>query len=217
MCKVMESTYPGLNVTDIGNAAKGKSTAEVTKMWVDTASYILRASVGGTGSSKKADKRAASSTKPLWNVKQLAVGQHFSCISYLRVDAIDGDKVTVKNQLGGAWFISKDLLERDCWSGDHYDKEVKCTMKQLAEVLDSSRDTIFKVGFKKKLDAKNVEDKLATMKMADLKNDKSLKELSKSLVEGDTCELTAHLISADNSLGRSTVIDLNSPAGKNFR
>ena len=44
--------------------------AEVDKMFVDSASYILRAATGGsTGGSKKAAKRSASSTKPLWDVK----------------------------------------------------------------------------------------------------------------------------------------------------
>ena len=71
MCKIMQSTYPGLQVTDLGNAVTaGKSKAEVDKMFVDSASYILRAATGGsTGGSKKAAKRSASSTKPLWDVK----------------------------------------------------------------------------------------------------------------------------------------------------
>ena len=155
MCDAFKKAYPELTVTDMDKAAAGKSAAEVNKIFAESASYILRAAVGGSATGKgksAAAKRAASSSKPLWDAKQLAVNQHFSCISYLHVDAIDGDKVTVKNQLGGAWFISKDLLERDCWSGDHFDKEVKCTMTQLTAVLDSCRDTIFKVSFKKKLD-----------------------------------------------------------------
>jgi hypothetical protein len=39
-------------------------------------------------------------------------------------------------------------------------------------VLDSCRDTIFKVAFKKKLDQKNVEETLATMDFADSTNEK---------------------------------------------
>ena len=140
---------------DPPKSAKSAPATKAKAAAAESASYIMRAAVNGSATGKgksAAAKPAASSSKPLWDAKQLAVNQHFSCISYLLVDAIDGDKVTVKNQLGGAWFISKDLLERDCWSGDHFDKEVKCTMTQLIAVLDSCRDTIFKVSFKKKLD-----------------------------------------------------------------
>ena len=94
---------------------------------INNVAYILRAPTTGKGKgTSAAAKQAASDSKPRWDAAQLAVGQHFSCISYLHVDAIDGDKVTVKNQLGGAWFISKDLLARDCWSGDYFDKDVNC-------------------------------------------------------------------------------------------
>ena len=90
-------------------------------------------------------------------------------------------------------------------------------MTQLAEVLDSCRDTVFKVSFKKKLDQKNVEEKIATMKLKDLKDGKSLHSLSKSLIEGESCEITGHLLSVDTYLGRSVVIDLNAPKGLNYR
>lgn len=136
-------------MTDLVHATKNKSAEEVNKMFVDSASYILRATVGGgkpgaKGSAK--DKRnTVKSGKPLWDAKKLAVEDMFSCISYLKVEKIDGAQVTVKNQLGGAWFISKDILERDMWSADHSEKEVKCNMTDLSEILEGCSDTIFKV------------------------------------------------------------------------
>ncbi len=45
---------------------------------------------------------------------------------------IEGTQVTVNNSNGGSWLISKDLLVRDMWSSDHFDKEVKCTMTDLS-------------------------------------------------------------------------------------
>lgn len=60
-------------MTDLVAASKNKSAAEVTKMFVDSASYILRATVGGKAGSKAAARKAAS-TEPLWNAKQLEVG-----------------------------------------------------------------------------------------------------------------------------------------------
>jgi hypothetical protein len=160
MIEAMQKNHSGLQVTDLEQASKTKSAEEVTKMFVDSASYILRANVGGKpGEKSKASKRAAvKNGKPLWDPKKLAVGDIFSCISYLNVTNIEGSMITVKNQLGGSWFVSKDLLEKEMWSADHFEKEVKCNMTDLSEIIGQCSDTIFKVQFKKKVDPKNVED-----------------------------------------------------------
>ena len=189
-------------------------------MFVDSASYILRATVGGKAGAKDgrgSATKAKRAGKPLWDPKQLQVGDNFSCISYLNVTNIDGNKVTVKNHLGGSWFISKDLLVRDTWSADHFDKEVKCTMTDLSEILESSKDTIFKVSFRRKVDNKSVEQKLNEIKFADLKKNGQLQKLSKKILEGDSVEITGHLVRSEGALGRSLVIDLNAPKYNNFR
>jgi len=72
-------------------------------MFVDSASYILRAAVGGkaTGKNGSVKRSAAEPGKPLWDIKQLKVDDTFSCISYLKVEKIEGSKITVENHLGG--------------------------------------------------------------------------------------------------------------------
>lgn len=125
--------------------------------------------------------------------------------------------MTVKNHLGGSWFISKDLLVRDAWSADHFEKEVKCSMTDLSEILESCQDSIFKVSFRKKIDHKSVEEKLTEIKFADLKKADELKKISKKIVEGDSAEITGHLVESEGTLGRSVVIDLNAPTSNNFR
>ena len=217
MIPIMQKHHPKMQVTDLVSATKNKSSAEVTKMFVDSASFILRATVGGKGKAAAAKRKAASGGEALWDVKQLETGQNFSCISYLHVDNIEGDKITVKNHLGGAWFISKDLLVRDCWSADHFEQEVKCSMTELSGLMDCCRDTIFKVAFKKKIEQSHVEDVLMSMKMADLKSDAKLKPIIKGMIEGDSCEITGHLVDVDNNLGRSVVVDLNAKAPNNIR
>ena len=134
MIDAMKANHNDLTVTDLAKATQTKSAEEVTKMFVENASYILRAAVGGKESGSKVAARKAVGV-PLWDAKQMKVGQNFSCISYLRVDEIDDEKITVKNHLGGAWFISKNLLVRDMWSADHFEKEIKCTMTDLSEIL----------------------------------------------------------------------------------
>jgi hypothetical protein len=82
MIKIMQDVYPALQVTDLTNAIKTKSAEEVTKLFVENASFILRATVGVKDSSRKGKKRDAL---PLWDPKKLEVGDIFSCISYLKV------------------------------------------------------------------------------------------------------------------------------------
>mgnify|MGYP001044495658 FL=1 len=105
-------------------------------MFVESASYILRATVGGKKSAGASKRKAAKLGKPLWDNSKLQVDDFFSCISYLHVDKIDGNQITVKNHLGGSWFITKDILLRDMWSSDHFEKEIKCTMTDLSQILE---------------------------------------------------------------------------------
>lgn len=110
--------------------------------------------------------------------------------------------------------MSKALLVRDAWSADHYDKEVKTTMTNLAEILTLCKDTIFAVSFKKKVDVKDVESSLTG---TNLKDDKQVKQLSKSIVEGVDCEIVGRLAGIETTLGRSLIIDLNADPKNNFR
>ena len=140
----MQANHPNMQITDLANATQTKSAEEVTKMFVESASFILRATVGGKTSAKD-QRTAAKSDKPLWDPKKLEINDIFSCISYLKVSKIESNSITVDNHLGGSWLISKDILERDMWSADHFDKEIKCTMSDLSEIIQQCKDTIFKV------------------------------------------------------------------------
>jgi hypothetical protein len=44
-----------------------------------------------------------------------------------------------------------------------------------------------------------------------------LKKLAKELASGKEIEMTCFLLKIDRNLGRSSVIDLNSPPNQNFR
>ena len=91
MIDAMVKSHPGCQVTDLANASATKSADEVTKMFVDSASYNLRASIGGKGKGKASSRKAAKTGKPLWDPKKLAVDDFFSCISYLKVEKVDGN------------------------------------------------------------------------------------------------------------------------------
>jgi len=108
----------------VGQMTNAPTVAELKQSML----FILQAS----GPSKR---KANKSLKPLWNPKKLAVGDHFSSISYLKVNKIEGSTITVSNALGSSWIMSRDLLVRDAWSADHYEQEVKTTMTDLANIL----------------------------------------------------------------------------------
>jgi hypothetical protein len=55
---------------------------------------------------------------------------------------IEGKKITVENSFGATMHVSLDILE-NMHSADHYEKEVFCTMTELAEILEGASDTIF--------------------------------------------------------------------------
>lgn len=63
----------------------------------------------------------------------------------------------------------------------------------------------------------DVQEKLKTFTPAQLKDAKKLNSLVKELIEGEECTMTCHLIKAEGSLGRSTVIDLTSEHENKFR
>lgn len=110
--------------------------------------------------------------------------------------------------------MSKDLLLNSAYSADHYGKELKVTMTDLAALIEQCSDTIFKVSFKKKVDPQDVVEKLQSGNLSD---QKEMKVLSKDIVDGKQCEITGHLVSNEHLMGRSLMIDLNAPKGKGFR
>ena len=142
MIKVMQENYDAcgkyMNVTDLAHACATKTQAEVTKDFVATASFILSAAVGGgskgKGGKSTVAKKVKRDGKPLWDPKKFEELQWFSQTAYLKVEAIEGNKVTVVNSFGNTLYVSKDILE-NMWSGDHYEKEVPMNVTSLAELL----------------------------------------------------------------------------------
>lgn len=87
MIKIMTESYAAggmnLNITDLSNACKNKSQAEVTKDFVTAAtSYIISVSGGADGKPGKggagAAKKIVRKNKPLWDSTKIAVGQWLS-------------------------------------------------------------------------------------------------------------------------------------------
>ena len=137
-----------MDVTDLKLAEQTKSKEEVSKMFIEKASFIISAKLKGKASAKKVVRG-----KPLWDIKQLKANDWFSQNSYVNVRSIDSDGITTVNQRGDAWKVSKDIMT-GMYSADHFDKTVKMTMTDLAGLMEEAKDTVIKVQFKKKLDEK---------------------------------------------------------------
>ena len=109
--------------------------------------------------------------------------------------------------------IDDDQMQ-DMESAAQFSKEEKVSRSAIVEHLINAKQCIFTVTFRKKVDAKDIEEKLRS-----LKKDSELKDkgLAKELSEGEKVTLTCYLTKSEHDLGRSLVIDLQKEWGKGFR
>lgn len=125
---------------------------------------------------------------------------------------MDATGITVENSYGNTLYVSRDILE-NMHSGDHYDREVNMNMTALAELLQSVQDHVFTVQFKKQATEDRAKELLSSYNS---KNSK-IPDLVKSLVNGESCTMTCHMVEVENNLGRSLVIDLGAKTDSKFR
>ena len=103
MIRVMKQSYNNaerqVQVTDLADACRQKTQAQITKDFVNAASFMLSVTLKGKGK-KAAALAKAKHSDPLWDAKQLAKDQWFSQTAYLTVKAIEGIRITVENSFG---------------------------------------------------------------------------------------------------------------------
>ena len=112
--------------------------------------------------------------------------------------------------------MSKELLG-PMYSATHYAREVTINMTGLAELLQSVQDVVFTVNFKKQVTESSAAQLLLDADAKDFEDPKKMLTLAKSLLKGENCALTCHMVEVENNLGRSLVIDLNSNSQNKFR
>ena len=166
-------------------------------------------------------KKVKKACQKLWDDKKVEIGQVLSEVQYLKVEAINGDKIDFKTKTGAIWtmggqtFLEK--LAENSFSADHYDREVTVCMTELANIMSSNRGTVFKAVFSKKLQETNVQNQLAEIDFDSLSDSKKLDEISKNIFAGETREIVGYAVGGDNVLGRTHVIDLDAPLENNSR
>lgn len=151
------------------------------------------------------------------DVDKLQRGEYVSCHQYMQVVKIKGNTIDLRTAGGKVIDIYKCILVSDAYSADHFEHTVTCNMTELSEILESAKDTIFKVEFKKKIDEKMIQERLLKLSAADLKKKDKVKQLAKDVMSGEVVSIVGHLANQERMMGRSLIIDLNAPASNNFR
>ena len=214
MFEVMANTYNNdeftLELTDMDQSKlKGVSKEDIDKAFIESATSFIM-------SKKDKGNRRAVKLLPRWE-GEIEVDQWFSSTSYVKVLSVKGQEVEVKSVAGGHWVITGLSLLHKMESADHFDYEIPLNKGELVEMLESTRDTIFTICFKKKIKPKDVSSRIIE-EARDVSGDlKKSKKLTKLLLEGESCTLTACLVNVEPRLGRSMVKDLTKPAGQNLR
>ena len=112
-------------------------------------------------------------TLPRWDEKKLAVGNFFSSISYFKVKSItdkENAQVVTPNNSSQELTMSRDILEKEMYAANCYDKEEKISRTNLVEIMTNARETAVTVNFHKKVDESYVMALLSNAKKDDFSN-----------------------------------------------
>lgn len=155
------------------------------------------------------------------DASKIQVGDKLSRIAYYDVQSIDNDRITVCNENGFSFGLTKDIAENEMFSANQHTEEKTVTRTELAQVMENEvRDAVFTVTFDKQ---PKPEDAAETLKRAvqddsdAVKEPKKRKKLAASLLHGEERVLVGHLVASEPLMGRSVAIDLDVPAKQHRR
>ena len=81
---------------------------------------------------------------------ELRVGDKLSTTVYYTVTEVQNGRVKVIDETGSTLTISNAIIERESFTAEQFDEEVKVSRTELVKALQNAGDTIFKAVFKKK-------------------------------------------------------------------
>ena len=135
--------------------------------------YVLKKG----GKKEEADVEERKRGEPLWDPKQLAVGNWFSSTSYYQVKAINGDNITAVNDKKEI-VISRDIMEHEMHNANVFAKTEKLALNKVVKIFKDAQSVALTVNFNCKIDEKAVQERLSKASANDLKDTKALaKEL----------------------------------------
>jgi len=157
-----------------------------------------------------------SENKILWEISKMQKGQFLSETCYYKVESFNKNEANIVDHKIYKITVTLNILD-GMISATHFNQEVPMSMTALAEVLEQCKDDVFTCCFHKKATVETVKDIINNTNYSDLKHTNKVNSLVNDLLSGNLCTMTCHLVDVENNLGRSTVIDLNAPYGKQFR
>ena len=104
-------------------------------------------------------------------------------------------------------------------SGSAFTGTEKISRTEMVEKLLDAKESVMKIKFHKKINETWVKDILTDQ----IKTKKHIgdanhvKKVAKELITGQDVEMTCHLSTGQPNLGRSLILNLDSPAGMNYR
>lgn len=135
-----------------------KAESKVRMVDHRTIDYIIFKNVKYVLGKKKAEEEEKRDRDaPKFDINKLAVGNWFSLTQYYKVEKIDGDEVEVKKE-GHSITISRSILEYEMNNGMAFASTEKMATTKIAEVMTAVKDSVFTVGFHKKLDEKVIRE-----------------------------------------------------------
>ena len=104
-------------------------------------------------------------------------------------------------------------------NGSAFDSTEKVTRTEMVNKLLSAKECVMSIKFHKKVDEawvkQCIQESITSAKS--LKDEKAVKATVKQLLAGKDTEMVCCMTGSDGNLGRSSILDLNAPDGKNFR
>ncbi len=150
----------------------------------------------------------------LTSFDKIEIGTYLSETQYYKVIEKNVNSIKVSNERGFEFTISADIVEEGMLSANQFDKEVKTSRTEIINILENAKDTVFTVNFNKLPTDKSVLEKLKDVKVTDLADVSTMKQLSKQFMLGEDRTLIGHLSYTEPKMGRSSVIDLDIPLGQ---
>lgn len=158
-----------------------------------------------------------SQTEKRLDQEKIQVGDYLSEIQYYEVIGITSRYFKVKNERGLEFEVTKKIAEEGMYSASQVLETQQVTATQMAEIFSQIKDSIFTISFQKQPNSLAVAAQLKELNPDTLNSDKKLKQFAKTLVAGAERTLIGYKISSQSCLGRSLVVDLELPEGKNLR
>jgi hypothetical protein len=165
--------------------------------------------------------------------QKIKKGEKLARLSYLTVvdeNAHMGNNqfgVSVRNEHGFEWVISKDVLDNECTSATQYESVEKVSQSEMIEKILDAGHKVFTANFNKKPDPKVAIKKLQSLypnkgvrgvgiaKREDY--NKAVEEAVSILIDGEERTITCRILSVDRLRGRLSVIDLEIEDKHNIR